>query len=166
MNKVFYILSIISASVSGQNIINPPHQPPVQQNNFNSIPQPQINQNVNFHVQQLQNPVNMIENIDENENEEILINKIPEQNVINENKNDNSSSVNNGPPGEEPYCKDCEEIKRLKKLQHDMAQHYSGSYGKTKNHAWKKFCAKQNKKMKKMFSKKKKVKVNYSCFNW
>ena len=67
-----------------------------------------------------------------------------------------------------PYCKECEEIKELKKQQ--MSEHSSSgvSAWKKKNHYLQHFYFRTTKKMNRIFGKhkKKKLEYNYSCFVW
>lgn len=68
----------------------------------------------------------------------------------------------------EQPCKDCEEIKKIKKQQ--IAQHtgsgITSGNGKTKHAYFKKFCAKTSKKWNRAFVRHKKNRPDYSCFNW
>jgi hypothetical protein len=83
----------------------------------------------------------------------------------NQGSSTNSTVNDSDSQGKKPYCKECEELKKLKRQQTQL--YFSGHVTGTANkHRWSKFRSRANKKMQKWFAKEKKKRPNYSCFNW
>ena len=173
--RIFLITSIVTlmlSSLHAQNNQNNTYVPVNQTNYANNVYIPQQNNPVNLPTQQqvVNDDVNTLDNQEEN-NEDMEVNNFkPFQGNKFEKKEDNGTkdnnvNDNNSNPDEKPYCKECEELKKLKRQQ--TQQYFSGHVTGTANkHRWAKFCGRTNKKMQKWFAKDKKKRPNYSCFNW